>query len=88
MTDRMEEAKALAERFMEVMNGNDTNVAKAMLEVISKDHRTLQQNAMRCLYKVIRLYGESQEGFDARNEASVKWAKSVADAKEVYFPYI
>jgi len=64
--------------------------AEAMLNVLTQEHRTLQQSFFRILAKAVERYGEfGRQYHDLRNEASIAWCQKAADAtKDTYFPYI
>lgn len=66
------------------MNGDD-GVILGMLDGMTHSHRTLQQ----CFFKMfnVMLTEYAEQNCDARNEASVDFAKRVT-ALEHHFPYI
>ena len=52
--------------------------AEAFCEVLSNEHRTLQQNFWRMMIQVIKKYAKMKEGwYDLRNEASVKMCREL-----------
>ena len=65
--------------------------AEAFFNVLSREHRTLQQNFWKCIVDVMRKYGE-QKYFDNRNDQSVKFCKATSAWLEEnglhYFPTI
>jgi len=73
-------------RLINYMN-NDTALTKALIERLSREHRTLQQNFIRMLKKVIEAHADTHT--DDRNAASVKWAKKVREiGKDDFMPFI
>lgn len=53
--------------------------AKAFCEVLSNEHRTLQQNFWRMMIQVIKKYAKTKEGwYDLRNEMSVKMCRELS----------
>jgi len=60
-------------------------VSDGLLEAMMKTHRTEQQIFMSELYQFLVSY--SAQGYDGRNEQSVKFAQKVKEI-EPFFPYI
>ena len=92
--DRLRETRLTVDSAMETIvrelntMGNEEFVAGLIGDRLSITHRTLQQNFWRSIAQVIeRLASTEPNRYDARNEASVKWAKEVAKLKS-YFPFI
>ena len=82
-----EVAKAIS-RMVNV--GSKDNLA-LLAELLVNDHRTLQQGIMRDLIvPLLKLWSEDFEAgrFDARNEATVKFAHQVISLPEMAFPFI
>lgn len=63
----------------------DGDTCDDMLKALVGSHRTLQQAFMRQLYEMLCEYAD--ESTDARNEASVEFAKKVK-ALEHHFPLV
>lgn len=85
-----ENIKSAMETLMREANkmGNERNMARAMFESMSGEHRTIQQSFMKSLAGALSQYAEFGERYhDARNEAAVKWASEVSKI-ESYFPFI
>ena len=62
---------------------------QSFIELMSRDHRTLQQNYTRFVLKWIKAQAES-EYYDLRNKNSVMLCKKIMDTikDECYLPYI
>ena len=86
MTNK-ETAKKAMETLINCSNvmGSDKDVAEAISEALKGEHRTLQQAFFRSFVMAMGDYKNSRS--DARNEASVKFAKVVSEG-ENYFPFI
>lgn len=86
MTNYDKAAKAMRD-LLDTTNvmGSDADVAKAMSDVLSREHRTLQNSFFRSFVMAMDTYKDS--GSDARNEASIKFAKEVSKGDN-YFPFI
>lgn len=52
-------------------------MAEYMMDGVSREHRTLQQNFFKAFQIFLKLYSEGR--YDGRNEASVAWAKEVVE---------
>jgi len=82
----------LVKDFFRLINamGNDTDLAQTFYEHLYKEHRTLQQSALRVFKTIIEKYSLTTMDFsDARNEAGLKWAKEVKKAgEEHYLPFV
>lgn len=85
-----QENEQLVSQFFKLINymGNEKDLAKAFGEKLVREHRTLQQNAIRFLSEVIEFYAQNHTGFDLRNEASVQWAENVTRHHPGAFPFI
>ena len=81
--DRTERATAAAKAFVEAVCSMDHNHAAFVAE-ICKQHRTHQQSVMRAMHAVMQ--GLAKEEHDLRNEATVKFCKSVD--QDAIFPFI
>ena len=59
------------------LNGGDANkIAEAFFQAITHEHRYLQNEFFILLWKFFAKYGaQSENGYDARNEGAVRWAK-------------
>ena len=70
----------VAKEIIKLVNimGNDEELAKVIIEELSKTHRTLIQSYFRCVKGVIEGYADTFTS-DLRNEASLKWAQEVKD---------
>jgi hypothetical protein len=81
----------LAEVVADTLNTSlDNEETKEFIRAMTRQHRTLQQNFTRlCSEWIKHLAGLSNTQYDARNEASVKYAKQVVAATgDVGFPTI
>ena len=87
-TKRVKEVREAMEVIVNATNtmGTEDEVVRGMVEGIENCHRTLQQSFMRCFAEAMKEYGDTRF-FDARNEASVKFAKKIGEMEE-YFPFI
>lgn len=74
----MANIKDVAEQFMEGINTMSLN-PKGFVEVVTNDHRSLQQSAFRLFAACIREWSE-HEFYDARNEATVTLSKRIVAA--------
>jgi len=56
--------------------------------LIMMEHRTLQQNLMRLIMKLIEKWSQ-QEYYDLRNEGTIKLCKRIMEAvkDDIYLPY-
>jgi len=63
-----------------------TNVGETIGEVLSNEHRTIQQTFMREFVKAMKVYAETA-GSDGRNEHAMEFAKGIADSNN-YMPLI
>ena len=72
--------------------GYEKEVSQVILDEISNQHRTLQQNFMRVvLVPIINLFAEKYEKkyYDARNENTCKVCSELSKVlKDKYFPFI
>lgn len=88
------ETKDLAKDLSRAVNMFDPKPARDLAELVSRDHRTLQQNVMRdFVMPLLRLWAEDAgEGrYDARNEGTVKAAELMVaafDESSISFPMI
>ena len=62
-----------------------SEVGETIANELMREHRTIQQNFMRELYKALCLYSASSH--DLRNEASVNFANEAKDLNH-YFPFV
>jgi len=76
----------LVEQLTDELNSYGTAEAAVdgFADALSKQHRTLAQTAVGVLIDGLRQYGQT-ERFDARNEAAVKYCKTL---ERPAFPYI
>jgi hypothetical protein len=58
--------------------GADYDFAEAIIAVLGKSHRTMQQTFWRSIRAAMKKYGET-EYFDLRNQASVEFCKAVTE---------
>ena len=65
--------------------GSDKDVAEAISNVLSKEHRTLQQSFMRVFVQSMNQYKDTR--FDQRNEQAVKLAKEITEI-DTLLPFI
>lgn len=64
---------------------NNDGVAVGLCKHLSKEHRTIQQNFWRNIYKLAVQYQEV--GYDMRNQGSVDFAKQIAEL-DIFLPYV
>jgi len=97
-TENTETEKSLDQRNEEVIEEifrllnymtNEKELTNAFNDKISRQHRTLQQNFFRMINLIVATYADNSDkiGCDARNEASVAWAKEVKKI-EKFMPFI
>jgi hypothetical protein len=73
-----ERVKEAVKVLMSELNGGNANLIGATIhEVVSQDHRTLQQRFWSAMLKAQILYAENR--FDPRNETSVRLAEAVKE---------
>lgn len=70
----------------------DANQHKIFVATLQKQHRTLQQNVWKLIFKAIPIYAASEE-HDLRNEGSVNACKSITNfikehLDDFYFPHV
>jgi len=85
-----ERATAAARDFMRAINelGFD---AETFAQEVRREHRTLQQGAMRVFVVLLRQWARDyqNENFDLRNMETVKAADTILkDAVDIYLPHI
>ena len=82
--------RELVSQFFKLINlmGNEDHLAKEFTGQLVREHRTLQQNAIRFMSQIINQYAENHTGHDLRNEAAVQWAENVARCHPGAFPFI
>lgn len=66
------------------VHGTAEDIVDGIADALSRQHRTLAQSAVAALIDGLRQYGRN-ERFDARNEASVNYCKTL---ERPPFPYI
>ena len=86
-----ERVKEVAEAMEVIVNatntmGTEADVVEGIVDGIENCHRTLQQSFFRCFHKAMKEYGNTRFR-DARNDASVDFAKEVGEM-DVHFPFI
>ena len=84
-------AKEFCSRVNSITYGNE--FISAFVVGMLNEHRTLQQSAMRGIYKLIEGWAKAGElkHYDARNEATVHFCqniKTLAEKDNVHFPFI
>ncbi len=87
MLTRRELTKETMEQLIDhtnCMTGEEA-VIQGIVEALQGSHRTLQQSFVRCMAKALIEYSNTR--FDARNEASIDFAKKVKEL-EHHFPFI
>jgi len=65
--------------------GKEEQLATQLHELISKQHKTLQQSFIRIMYQFFTKYSNNQ--YDSRNEGAVKLAEQIRKL-EVFLPFI
>ena len=90
MADIKHENEELVNQFFKLINymSNENELAKVFGDKLIREHRTLQQNAVRFMAQVIEYYAKNHTGFDLRNEASVQWAENVTRHHPAALPFI
>lgn len=86
--EMIEEAVKLISNASNALGSSD-KIAKAFVKAIQKDHRTLQQNIWRMIFKAIAEYSEASH--DLRNEGAVRACKFITDClkdNRVYLPFV
>lgn len=88
---RVQKVKEVADAMRVIVDatntmGSEQLVTEGIVEGLTSCHRTLQQSFMRCFVDAMKEYGDTRF-FDARNEASVEFAKKIGEMEE-YFPFI
>lgn len=71
------------------VNGRTKHVAKAMYIGISRNHRTLQNQAVAAMFDFLRIYKDT--AYDLRNWSAVVAAAQttqMAEDEEIIFPFI
>jgi hypothetical protein len=58
--------------------GSEKEMSEAIVDVLDRSHRTLQQTFWRSIKDAMAKYGET-EFFDLRNQASVEFCKAVTE---------
>ena len=85
-------AEEFVEAFSKFVNSRGTPEYEQAVELMSRDHRTLQQQMTRvCVMWLEHLAALEEPGYDLRNEASVKLAKrllSEVEEHDLYLPLI
>lgn len=85
--DRVKKAMQELLNSVNVM-GHEKEIATGMFEALAHEHRTIQQNFFRTFAQAMdKYYLFGEQYHDARNEASVEWAKKAAGI-DVMFPFI
>ena len=85
--NNQEKAEQAMRDLLECSNvmGSDVDVSKAISNVLSREHRTLQQAFMRSFVNAMDTYKDS--GSDLRNEGSIQLATEIANTK-IGLPYV
>lgn len=65
--------------------GSEKDVARAISDTLSKEHRTLQNSFFRSFVMAMDTYKDARS--DARNESSIKFANEISEG-EHYFPFV
>lgn len=81
--DRLAVAEAARTILSAVNGGNQAALAQSILEVVQRDHRTLQQSFISVMMQV--LVGYADTNFDLRNEQAVKFAGYVREMVDEKF---
>ena len=89
-TEVNEEAKKAFEVIFKQLNGSDNaGVEKALVEVLTREHRTLQQNFMRSvIVGALKVWRQDYEDgcYDGRNESSCNAASCGLDNHDLTLP--
>lgn len=75
-----EQGEEFGRDFSNFLNTMGSDRQKAAIEVMLRDHRSLQQNTMRFFMMFVE--GMAKNGHDLRNEASVELAKAILSLPE------
>ena len=68
--------------------GVDEDLSEMIADLLSKEHRTIQQTFVKVIYHGLVQYGERHETYyDDRNKASVEFCLKLKPM-DVYFPFI
>ena len=81
------EAKEFTETVSQFMNTMNKGRTKKAIELMLRDHPTLQQGMIRFIMLYIQGMSE-KERFDGRNEASVTLAKKIMEIEDRFLPFI
>ena len=65
--------------------GKEDEISSQLHQLISRQHKTLQQSFVRIMYQFFNKYSANR--YDFRNEGSVKFAEEISKM-EVFLPYI
>ena len=65
--------------------GKEDEISSQLHQLISQQHKTLQQSFIRIMYQFFLKYSANR--YDPRNEGSVKFAEEISKM-EVFLPYI
>lgn len=89
LEEAKDRSKAIAREVFDIINGAEPELREALIQQFLQEHPTLQQEFVGVMQKLILAHA-GRKYTDLRNEASVTWAKKVADLTEGYagFPYI
>lgn len=88
--ERFEDVIALGEKLADMTNSrNAKEVAKGLFIGVSREHRTLQAQAVSAMIEFLKLYRENS--FDGRNRVAVVAADRISqlvDEENIYIPLI
>lgn len=84
-TSKRRVREAMSSIIEEAHSGDSESVISGLLEALTGSHRTIQQETCAILHETLKQY--SKQSSDARNQASIDWAKNISEI-DAYFPYI
>lgn len=86
----IEDVSEVYEKISKLCNSfNQNDLAKIMFLNVLFDHRTLQSNFFRMIFKVIEDYSKIEDRYvDARNETTRKACKMIVENSNLYVPFI
>lgn len=77
------------QQLSDIANRSGMRGGKEILELLSNDHNTIQQNFTRMCVQWFEILAEKEKYIDLRNEASIKLAKEfVSKIENRYLPYV
>jgi len=81
--EEMEGVKEAAKTISRMVNSfGIEDIKEAFAEEVRRDHRTLQQNFMRCVLALVERWAEDHDAgmYDLRNEDTCRISRKIVDA--------